>query len=182
MKAIRPLAERDARALLRLRLKNRAFLAPFDPVRPESFFTLETQTAIARNPHGLRFAILDGRALAGTTALSNVSLGPFLSANVGYWVSADRNGRGLASRAVGELSEHAFGELGLHRLEAGTLVGQRRLTARAREERLRADRPCTQLPAHQRRLARPPALPADGRGHRPEPGVTRRPRQAMAET
>jgi ribosomal-protein-alanine N-acetyltransferase len=122
MEAIRPLAERDALALLRLRLDNRAFLAPFDPVRPESFFTLETQTTIARNPHGLRFAILDGRALAGTITLSNVSLGPFLSANVGYWVSADRNGRGLASRAVGELSEHAFGELGLHRLEAGTLV------------------------------------------------------------
>lgn len=122
MEAIRPLAERDARALLRLRLENRSFLAPFDPIRPESFFTLETQTAIARNPDGLRFAILDDRALAGTIVLSNVSLGPFLSSNVGYWVSADRNGRGLASRAVAELSEHAFGELGLHRLEAGTLV------------------------------------------------------------
>jgi [ribosomal protein S5]-alanine N-acetyltransferase len=122
MDAIRPLAEHDAPALLELRLANRAFLAPFDPVRPESYFTLAAQTAVARNTDGLRFAILDDGALAGTITISNVSLGPFLSANVGYWVSSDRNGRGLASRAVAELSKHAFGELGLHRLEAGTLV------------------------------------------------------------
>jgi len=122
MPTIRLLREDDARALLDLRLANRAFLAPFDPVRPESFFTLATQSEIARNPDGLRFAILDGGALAGTIALSNVSYGSFRSANVGYWVSADRNGRGLATRAVGELVEHAFRVVGLHRLEAGTLV------------------------------------------------------------
>ena len=122
MPTIRLLREDDARALLDLRLANRAFLAPFDPVRPESFFTLATQSEIARNPDGLRFAILDGGALAGTIALSNVSYGSFRSANVGFWVSADRNGRGLATRAVGELVEHAFRVVGLHRLEAGTLV------------------------------------------------------------
>jgi len=122
MPTIRLLREDDARALLDLRLANRAFLAPFDPVRPESFFTLATQSEIARNPDGLRFAILDGGALAGTIAQSNVSYGSFRSANVGYWVSADRNGRGLATRAVGELVEHAFRVVGLHRLEAGTLV------------------------------------------------------------
>jgi [ribosomal protein S5]-alanine N-acetyltransferase len=119
---IRPLVEADAPALLALRLANRAFLAPFDPERPESFFTLASQAEIARNPDRLRFAILDAGALAGTIALSNVSYGPFRSANVGYWVSADRNGRGLATRAVAELVERAFGEIGLHRVEAGTLV------------------------------------------------------------
>ena len=122
MPTIRPLRKEDARELLELRLANRAFLAPFDPVRPESFFTLATQSEVARNPDGLRFAIIDGDAHAGTIALSNVSYGPFRSASVGYWVSADRNGRGLATRAVGELVEHAFRVLGLHRLEAGTLV------------------------------------------------------------
>jgi len=122
MPTIRPLREEDARALLELRLANRAFLAPFDPVRPESFFTFAVQSEVARNPDGLRFAIIDRGALAGTIALSNVSYGSFRSANVGYWVSADRNGRGLATRAVGELVEHAFRVVGLHRLEAGTLV------------------------------------------------------------
>lgn len=41
---------------------------------------------------------------------------------MGYWIDRRRNGRGLGSRAVGEIVEHAFGPLGLHRLEAGTLV------------------------------------------------------------
>jgi [ribosomal protein S5]-alanine N-acetyltransferase len=119
---IRPLAPGDARDLLALRLANREFLAPFDPVRPDEFFTLEAQTEIARNADGLAFAILDDGRLAGTISLSNVVHGPFRSATVGYWVDAKRNGRGLASRAVAAVVEHAFGSLGLHRLQAGTLV------------------------------------------------------------
>jgi ribosomal-protein-alanine N-acetyltransferase len=122
MEAIRPLTARDAPDLLALRLANREFMAPFDPVRPEEFFTLAAQTEIAHNADGLRFAILDGGELAGMIALSNVVYGAFRSANLGYWVDAKRNGRGLATRAVAALAEHAFGSLGLHRLEAGTLV------------------------------------------------------------
>jgi [ribosomal protein S5]-alanine N-acetyltransferase len=121
-RAIRPLALDDARDLLALRLANREFMAPFEPVRPDEFFTLEAQTEIARNPQGLKFAILDDGELAGVAALSNVVYDAFRSANLGYWVDAQRNRRGLATRAVGELAEHAFGSLGLHRLEAGTLV------------------------------------------------------------
>jgi len=45
-----------------------------------------------------------------------------LSANVGYWVAQDRQGRGLATRAVAEIVRMAYDELGLHRVEAGTLV------------------------------------------------------------
>jgi len=122
MEAIRPLTVRDAPDLLALRLANREFMAPFDPVRPEEFFTLAAQTEIAHNADGLRFAIPDGGELAGMIALSNVVYGAFRSANLGYWVDAKRNGRGLATRAVAALAEHAFGSLGLHRLEAGTLV------------------------------------------------------------
>ena len=119
---IRPLAVSDARDLLALRLANREFMAPFDPVRQDEFFTLAAQTEIARNPEGLRFAILDEGELAGVIAVSNVVYSAFRSANIGYWVDAKRNGRVLATRAVAALVEHAFGPLGLHRLQAGTLV------------------------------------------------------------
>lgn len=119
---IRPLTQADAEALLTLRIANRAFMSPFDPVRPATYFTLEKQAEIARNEHGLAFAIVDGDQLAGTITLSNVSFGAFCSANVGYWIDERRNGRGLASRAVAEMVDYAFGPLGLHRLEAGTLV------------------------------------------------------------
>jgi [ribosomal protein S5]-alanine N-acetyltransferase len=120
--AIRPLVPGDAEALLALRLANREFLAPFEPARRDGFFTLEAQAEIARNPDGLAFAILDEGELAGTISLSNVVYGPFRNASLGYWVDAKRNGRGLATRAVAALVEHAFGTLDLHRLQAGTLV------------------------------------------------------------
>lgn len=120
--AIRPLVLDDAPALLALRLTNRELMAPYDPVRPDEFFTLEAQTEVARNPEGLRFAILDAGELAGTISLSNVVYDAFRSADLGYWVDARRRGRGLATRAVAAIVEHAFGALGLHRVQAGTLV------------------------------------------------------------
>ena len=44
------------------------------------------------------------------------------SCAIGYWVDAARNGRGLATTAVGDILRFAFGELSLHRVEAATLV------------------------------------------------------------
>jgi hypothetical protein len=41
---------------------------------------------------------------------------------LGYWVSESRAGRGLAAAAVADVTELAFGELGLHRLDAATLL------------------------------------------------------------
>jgi ribosomal-protein-alanine N-acetyltransferase len=119
---IRPLVEADAEALYALRIENRAFMAPYEPPRDEAYFTLDGQREVARNPTGLTFAILDDGALAGTITLSNPVFGPFRSATVGYWVALERNGRGLASRALAATVEHAFGEVGLHRVEAATLT------------------------------------------------------------
>jgi ribosomal-protein-alanine N-acetyltransferase len=118
---IRPLVPRDAEELARLLVANRAFLAPYEPERPEAFYTVRGQRDRIRHADHL-FAILDGSRIAGTIALSNVVHGALLSANVGYWVDEARTGRGLASRALAAIVDHAFDELGLHRLEAGTLV------------------------------------------------------------
>ena len=46
----------------------------------------------------------------------------FQSASVGYWVAQECNGRGIATRAVAAAKRIAAGELGLHRLEASTLL------------------------------------------------------------
>jgi len=66
--------------------------------------------------------ILDDGEPAGWVGLSNIVRGPLQSAILSYWMDEGHTRRGLASAAVGEVVEHAFGELGLHRLEAGTLV------------------------------------------------------------
>jgi ribosomal-protein-alanine N-acetyltransferase len=126
---IRPLAVTDARTLAQLYSENREFLAPLEPLRPDAFFTFEGQRRhIAqlgeRRSAGTAYPFLviaDGR-VAGAMNLSNVVRGAFQSCNVGYWVAQSYNGRGIATAALGMICRHAFEELGLHRIEAGTLL------------------------------------------------------------
>jgi [ribosomal protein S5]-alanine N-acetyltransferase len=119
---IRRLTPEDAGELMALLVENREFLAPFEPARDEHFFTVAGQRERIEDEGMQAFAILAEDRIAGTVTLSHISYGAFQSANVGYWVAERLNGRGLATRAVAEVVEIAFGELGLHRLEAGTLV------------------------------------------------------------
>ena len=119
---VRPLTSADADDLSALLRENRDFLAPFEPVRDERFFTAGGQREGIEDDAVLAFAILAGERIAGTVTLSNIVHGPFQSAALGYWVAERLNGRGLATSAVREVAEIAFGELGLHRLEAATLV------------------------------------------------------------
>jgi ribosomal-protein-alanine N-acetyltransferase len=130
----------DAGAVAGLYAGQRAFLAPFDPVRREDFYTEAGQLAVLaeseereRLDQGYRFLILADGRLAGTLGISNVSRGAFQSATLGYFVAKELNGRGVATGAVGLALEWAFGEAGLHRLQAGTLldnVGSQRVLDR----------------------------------------------------
>ncbi len=122
---IRPLRAEDAEELAALQRANRAFLAPFEPERPPEFFTAEGQRArlerqLADGTHP--FAILDGDAIAGAVNLFNIVRESLQGGTIGYWVDSARNGRGLATGAVADIVEYAFGELALHRVEAATLV------------------------------------------------------------
>jgi ribosomal-protein-alanine N-acetyltransferase len=122
---IRPLRAEDAEELAALYVTNRDFLAPYEPVRPREFFTADGQCdrlarQLADDTHP--FAILDGEAIAGTINLFNIVRESLQSGTIGYWVDGARNGRGLATGAVGDMLAYAFGELDLHRVEAATLV------------------------------------------------------------
>ena len=129
MSHLRPLDIGDAERLAELVVRSRNFLAPWEPVRPDSYFTVPGQReAVAQSltsrASGLMepFVILDEQGLvAGRISLSNIVRGPFQSASMGYWLDQQATGRGLATMAAGELVELAFGTLGLHRVEAGTL-------------------------------------------------------------
>jgi ribosomal-protein-alanine N-acetyltransferase len=103
-------------------LANRAFLAPYEPVRPPEYWTVEGQRTRLADPARHDWLILDEGAPAGMVSLSNVARGHLQRAIVSYWVAESRGRRGLATTAVAEVAGIAFGELGLHRLEAGTLV------------------------------------------------------------
>jgi len=104
-------------------------MAPFDPPRPESFYSeegqrlelelLERERAADRL---YRFLIeADGRP-AGAISVSRITRGPFQNGGIGYWVVEELNGRGVATAALARVCEWGFGEARLHRLEAATLV------------------------------------------------------------
>jgi [ribosomal protein S5]-alanine N-acetyltransferase len=122
---IRPVRPEDCEELAALYAANREFLAPFEPIRPPEFFTAEGQRErLQRQLDGEThpFAILDDGAIAGTINLFGIVRESLQSGTIGYWVDHRRNGRGLATGAVGEIVAYAFGDLELHRVEAATLV------------------------------------------------------------
>ncbi|MEU4687766.1 GNAT family N-acetyltransferase [Actinoplanes sp. NPDC023714] len=123
---IRPVTEGDAAELAALLVANRDYLAPWDPIREESYYTEDGQrrilTDLLRAGTSIPYAIVRDGRIAGRVNLNNVVRGPFLSASLGYWVAESDAGRGLASAAVAAVVERAFTEHGLHRVEAGTLT------------------------------------------------------------
>src|SRR5262245_35507704 len=143
---LRPVQVSDAEALARLYSDERTFLAPFDPVRPDGFYTVEGQRreleeSVAQRAADLRhrFLIMAEGRLAGALSISNLIRGPFQSAHLGYFVAERVNGRGVGTAAVAEAVERAFGQLRLHRLQAGTLtdnIGSQRVLEKNGFERI----------------------------------------------
>jgi [ribosomal protein S5]-alanine N-acetyltransferase len=121
---IRPLVAADAEELTAVLAANEETFLPVMPDRPADYYTVAFQRdRIARliASDGWYFAIVEDGAIAGSLNIGDVIGGPVQLANLGYWIDRDRYGRGLATRAVAEACEFAFGDAGLHRLEAGTL-------------------------------------------------------------
>jgi ribosomal-protein-alanine N-acetyltransferase len=119
----------DAPALAAQLRANRAFLAPWEPDRSDAYFTDEGQRQVLvdmlrqyASGSALPHVILADGQIVGRIALTNIARGPFQSGQLGYWVAASVNGRGVATAAVADLVRTAFDELGLHRIEAGTLT------------------------------------------------------------
>ena len=126
---IRPLTADDPAGLAAAYTGNREYLREWEPVRPDAFFTVEWQQgAVARcvEDHAAcrshAWALVDGELIVGRISLTDVVAGPFQSANLGYWVAEGYQGRGIASAAVDAVSVLAAETLGLHRIQAGTLL------------------------------------------------------------
>lgn len=111
--------------------RNRAFFQPYEPVRSEAFFSvayqaeaLEKEAAEWKAGTGYRFYIVPAdspREIIGTIALSNVVMGAFCSAYLGYKLDEAHQGRGYMTAAVGMVVKFAFEELHLHRIEANVM-------------------------------------------------------------
>ena len=119
----------DAPALADAQVLSREHLRPWEPVRTEKWFTtagqierMNYQLERYKNGHVVPWVLASGSRIVGAITLSDLVPGPFRSASLGYWISVDSIGQGLATRAVEAVAEIADQELKLHRIEASTLT------------------------------------------------------------
>jgi ribosomal-protein-alanine N-acetyltransferase len=125
---IRTLTIDDAPALAAAFRRNRDHLARWDPTRPASFYTDEGQALdvrgrleVVERGLGVSWVLTYGDDIVGRVNLNNIIRGVLQSCSVGYWTDGEHLGRGLATA----MAEHAVAgaeAIGLHRVEAGTIV------------------------------------------------------------
>ena len=125
---LQPLRRADAREWARLRTENETWLTPWEPSAPLPWPDRHTPAAYramrraaarrARVGMSLPFALRYEGRLAGQVTVDNIVRGALRSGHLGYWVDAAVAGRGVASLAVALVCDHAFGPVGLHRLQA----------------------------------------------------------------
>ena len=125
---LHPLRRRDAAEWSRLRVANESWLRPWEPSHALPWRDRHTPPAYramrramlqrARLGTSLPFAVrVEGR-LAGQVTIDNIVRGALRSGYLGYWIDRDVAGRGMASLAVALVCDHAFGQAGLHRVQA----------------------------------------------------------------
>jgi ribosomal-protein-alanine N-acetyltransferase len=90
--------------------------------RPWSYLpeTAEDFRALLGRPLGESYLICcnDDEVLAGSASLGHIVFGNLRSAYLGYSAFVPHHGRGHMSEGLGLVLRHAFGTLGLHRVEA----------------------------------------------------------------
>ncbi len=110
-------------------LRNRTHLKKFEPLRDESFYTLETQKSILMevylqylNGTSLNLGIYKDNRLIGKVQVSNIVHGIFKNAFIGYSIDKDEQGKGYMKEAVAMAVDYVFNDMELHRIEASTLI------------------------------------------------------------
>jgi ribosomal-protein-alanine N-acetyltransferase len=127
---LRPAQVKDWREWADLRERSRDFLAPWEPTWPadallrSSFLRrVRRHTAEWRNDEAYSFLIFERSSdrLVGGIGLSNIRRGVAQMGTMGYWVGKPYARRGYTSEAAKVSLGFAFGQLGLHRVEAACL-------------------------------------------------------------
>ncbi len=117
----------DFEAWARLREESRSFLTPWEPVWPDDDLTRASfRRRLRRYAEEIRadtaYAYLvfreSDRTLLGGITVGQIRRGVAQAGTLGYWMGAPHAGKGVMTRAVGVMLDHAFEELRLRRIEA----------------------------------------------------------------
>jgi ribosomal-protein-serine acetyltransferase len=137
---LRAFEESDAAELFALTDRHRAHLEPWLPWVPlttspdDSLEFIRMTRRQLDDEAGMQLALVDADgAIAGVAGFHAFDW-QNRATTIGYWLAADRQGRGLMTAAVRALVDHAFGGRGLHRVEIAAAVDNAR--SRAIPERL----------------------------------------------
>jgi ribosomal-protein-alanine N-acetyltransferase len=124
---LRPPRLRDASTWSSLRVRNEAWLAPWEPTSTESWGARHTIAAwpgllssvrrFARAGMLLPFVVTYEGQFVGQLTVNNVVRGALRSAQIGYWIDQAHAGRGIITTAVALATDHCFGPVGLHRIQ-----------------------------------------------------------------
>lgn len=125
---LRPLVPNDFAAWRDVRLRNEAWLVPWEPQRPIGVADpTRDRTAFearcsARDreraaDHAYPFGLFVDQQFAGEVNLNNIARGALQGATIGYWIDQDRAGHGYVAEAVVVVLQFAFEQLQLHRVE-----------------------------------------------------------------
>jgi len=122
--------EEDATLFHNFLVENRDFHKEWVPTRNENYYTHEKARQLIINS---RASYVEGSScllfifkkskneLIGTISLTNIVYGPFLSAFLGYELTAKEWNKGYMTEAVKGMIKIAFQTLGLHRIEANVM-------------------------------------------------------------
>ncbi|UFU00656.1 GNAT family N-acetyltransferase [Radiobacillus kanasensis] len=127
---LRSFTKEDAPFLLKLELENQAFFEKYSMARMEDFYTLDGQKErinykrekqIEDQEYFYGIFLQENDELIGVINLFQVMRGSLQSAFIGYFLDKAHNGKGYTTEAVQLITENAFQELKLHRIEAGVM-------------------------------------------------------------
>jgi ribosomal-protein-alanine N-acetyltransferase len=126
--SLRPLRFRDKTQWNRVRAENRDWLSPWEATIPHSgeesynqlpsfFEMVRILNTEARSGRSLSFAIWHQSQMIGQITLGGVMYGAMRGGHIGYWIDRNFANRGFTTQAVEILTQYAFTEINLHRLE-----------------------------------------------------------------
>lgn len=121
--------EIKADAVLKYYEINQKHLSRWEPVREDSFYTVEYQNEVLKKDlatfndrTGLKLYItLDGQEVIGILNFFNIIYGCFLSTFVGYGLGEKYVGNGYMTEALTKGIDIMFNEYGLHRIEGNVI-------------------------------------------------------------
>jgi len=124
----------DHDAWTALRKESRDFLVPWEPSWSADEFDrsvwrqrLRRYDEDYRCGHSTAFLIFDmEQRLLGGITLGGIRHGVSQSAHIGYWMGERHAGQGYMHEAIKLVTGHAFGRLGLHRIEAACIPDNER--------------------------------------------------------